>query len=92
MGATTGVNPGKRDYGAELREQIATWGEKLDVAMAKATANGLEGQRFLENVRAYQKDARHFESIHDLVRSFECLLWAWAWLEIGERVSLVRRA
>ncbi|MCS7129804.1 MAG: DUF357 domain-containing protein [Archaeoglobaceae archaeon] len=44
----------------------------------------MEGdKRFLDNIKAYASDAEFFLSRSDLIRAFECVIWAWAWLEIG---------
>jgi hypothetical protein len=40
------------------------------------------GRRLLENIEAYRKDSHHFRS-RSPVKSFECLIWAWALLEMG---------
>lgn len=76
-----------RDYETELRIETTKWGDRLARALKGATAAGPEGEAFLENIRAYQDDAEHFVSESDLVRAFECVVWAWAWLEIGARES-----
>ncbi|MDI9610506.1 MAG: DUF357 domain-containing protein [Archaeoglobaceae archaeon] len=50
----------------------------------KVRITQLEGdKRFLDNIKAYASDAEFFLLRADLVRAFECVIWAWAWLEIG---------
>ena len=44
----------------------------------------------LQNIRAYREDSKHFFSRGDLVKSFECLIWAWAILEIGEELEFLK--
>lgn len=79
----------ERDYGQELRAEIDTWGARLRAALVGARAVSPDGAGFLRNVRAYESDAAHFLGRGDLVRSFESLVWAWAWLEIGHGRGLL---
>jgi hypothetical protein len=46
----------------------------------------------LENARAYFSDSAHFLARSDLVRSFECLIWGWAFLEIGLQLGHLRES
>lgn len=71
------------DVGAQLTREIGVWRARLDEQLPKAEALTDRGRRFLENIHAYRADCDHFERAGDLVRSFECIVWAWAWLEIG---------
>ncbi len=44
----------------------------------------------LQNIKAYREDSRHFFKRGDLVKSFECLIWAWALLESGKELEHLR--
>lgn len=72
-----------------LRDQTDTWRDRLDRALDEATVAGERGDRFLENIRAYRSDCDHFEGEGDLVRAFEAIVWAWAWLEIGADIGAI---
>lgn len=50
---------------------------------------GDEGERFLSNIRAYLSDSCHFAEKGDLIRAFEAVVWAWAWIEIGLEVGIL---
>ena len=78
-----------RDFETELRLEITKWGDRLVRALTDAKAADGTGERFLDNIRAYQDDAEHFQGEGDLVRAFECVVWAWAWLEIGRDMGLL---
>ncbi len=80
-----------RDHGAELLEQTHIWRGRLRERLPDSHAMGKEGERMLTNIRSYDADSEHFEAIGDLVRAFECVLWAWAWLEIGWDLGQLRR-
>lgn len=52
-----------------------------------------EGEkRFVENIKAYISDCKYFLEKGDLIKAFECIVWAWAWLEIGMEIGVVRNA
>jgi hypothetical protein len=71
----------------ELRSETLKW-----IKRAEEVFSALEmiDQRFAENIKAYIKDSKYFLEKGDLVRAFECIIWAWAWIEIGEELGLVR--
>ncbi|MBS1263027.1 MAG: hypothetical protein MAG715_00194 [Methanonatronarchaeales archaeon] len=68
-----------------LREEAERWRKRLETEM-----EGLSGEdEFVENIEAYYADSKHFEERGMLVESFEALVWAWSWLEIGRRLGTV---
>jgi hypothetical protein len=67
----------------ELQAEIRKWGARLDERLQKVTPSDGTGERMIRNARAYREDSHHFLNSGDLVKSFECLIWAWAFLEIG---------
>lgn len=71
----------------ELREEIEKWSQKLKDALAAVEALDEKGEELLENARAYGEDQKHFLERGDLIRSFECLIWAWALLEVGRELG-----
>jgi hypothetical protein len=71
----------------ELRREIEKWTARLDERIPKTEPLDDPGGKLLENVRAYRKDSRHFSERGDLVKSFECLIWAWALLETGDTLG-----
>ncbi len=64
--------------------------EELVVRLQHLIPENTEGERFLENIKAYASDSDYFMKRKDYVRSFECVVWAWAWLEIGLEMNLLR--
>jgi hypothetical protein len=67
----------------ELESEIKKWTGKLDSALKSVRATDERGEKLLANIKAYREDSGHFAR-SDLVKSFECLVWAWALLEIGK--------
>jgi hypothetical protein len=75
---------------AELIKEIEKWSKKLDDSLANVHASDNRGTKMLENVRAYRNDSKHFFERGNLVKSFECLIWAWALLEVGKELEHLR--
>lgn len=69
----------------ELRKETKKWLERLEDRLKAIDGD----KRFVENILAYAKDCRYFLEKSDLIRAFECIVWAWAWLEIGLEVGKV---
>lgn len=72
---------------AELINEIKRWSKKLDDSLLGIHALDNHGAKMLENIHAYRKDSKHFSERSDLVKSFECLIWAWALLELGKELE-----
>jgi len=72
-----------KDLEEELRTEIEVWSKKLEEALKGVKSLDRRGEKLLENIKAYYQDSLHFRS-RSLVKSFECLVWAWALLEMGK--------
>lgn len=73
----------------DLRAETAKWLLRAEEAMEAVSARGAEGERFSANIEAYISDSRYFLGKGDLIRAFEAVIWAWAWIEIGRDVGLL---
>ena len=74
----------------KLREETLKFLEKI-----KPLVDGIEivderGNEMLTNMKAYIEDSKHFLKEGDMVRAFECSVWAWAILEICEDLDVFR--
>ena len=65
------------------------WLDRIKGRVGKVKANGKKGEEFLRNIHAYISDSEYFLKKGDLVRAFECVVWAWAWLEIGLDIGIL---
>jgi hypothetical protein len=74
----------------ELRAEIRKWTDRLDERIRKTDFLDAHGEEMLENIQAYREDSEHFSKCGDLVKSFECLVWAWALLETGTGLGHLR--
>jgi hypothetical protein len=72
---------------ADLVEEIEKWSKRLDGSLLNARPSNERGARMLQNIRAYCNDSKHFLERGDLIKSFECLIWAWALLEVGKELK-----
>ncbi len=75
-----------------LKEEIKKWMSRLEKNIDDAKALNQKGVEFLTNIKAYQSDSLHFYKKEDLIRSFEALIWAWAYIEIGRDVGILSKS
>ncbi len=69
----------------ELEKETKKWLGKI--TGVEITPISEKGEWLKENIEAYISDCRHFLEENDLVRAFECVIWAWAFLEIGKELG-----
>jgi hypothetical protein len=70
----------------ELLAEIEKWSKRLDSSLVCVLPLSEQGSKMLENIKAYREDSKHFLE-RDLIKSFECLIWAWAILEVGRETG-----
>lgn len=70
-----------------LTAEINKWSKKLDKSLSNVKPSDERGAKMLQNIGAYRNDSRHFFERGDLIKSFECLVWAWALLETGKELK-----
>lgn len=63
----------------DLLNETTKWQLKAESLFCQLSGD----ERFLENISAYLSDTNYFLEKKDLVRAFEAVIWAWAWMEIG---------
>jgi len=66
-----------------LKKETSKWMNKLENLNIKL--KNPKKHDFLTNIEAYKLDAHWFFENDDFVRAFEAIIWAWAWIEIGEK-------
>jgi hypothetical protein len=73
----------------DLKSETVKW-----LKRAEELFGTIEGdERFKENISAYLRDSKYFLDSGDLIRAFEAVIWAWAWMEIGlDMKVLIKRA
>jgi uncharacterized protein len=72
-----------------LEAETRKWLVKAEYLFAAVSGE----EHFRENISAYIRDSHYFLEKGDLIRAFEAVIWAWAWMEIGlERKILVRNS
>ncbi|MDI6903067.1 MAG: DUF357 domain-containing protein [Methanocellales archaeon] len=72
----------------ELKRETIKWKSKLEERL-----QGLQAQEgaeaFIRNITAYCSDVDHFLENDDLIRAFECVVYAWGMLKTLERLEVV---
>jgi len=71
----------------KLIAETEKWAKKIAESLSRTSPCGIGGNDFVNNIKAYVSDSGHFMKKRDYVRSFEAIIWAWAWLEIGKEID-----
>lgn len=71
----------------KLMKEIEKWTRKLDNRLPNLKAIDDSGEDLMENARAYRRDSEHFLKKNEPIKSYESLIWAWAFIEIGEELG-----
>jgi hypothetical protein len=71
------------------KEEIEKWLSKIKKELKIVKANDKKGKEFLVNINAYVNDCEHFLKKDEYVLSFESIIWAWSYLEIGKDLKLL---
>jgi hypothetical protein len=77
-----------QDIEAELRNETVKWLQRAEQLFGETIQRD---ERFAKNIAAYISDSHHFLDTGDLIRAFEAVIWAWAWMEIGQEMGLMSR-
>ncbi len=72
----------------DLQKEIDKWFPKVKHEFKKIKS--AQDRDFLKNIQAYIQDTEYFLEKNDLIKAFEALIWAWAWLEIGKRKKILK--
>jgi len=83
---TEGFSDGDARLGENLCHETAKWQEKAEALFSQLSGD----ERFRENISAYLSDSHYFMEQKDLIRAFEAVIWAWAWIEIGLDMGLLQ--
>jgi hypothetical protein len=75
-----------RDLETDLAGETLKWLGKAEILFDRISP---KDNRFAENIAAYLSDSRHFLDDGDLIRAFEAVIWAWAWMEIGKEIGVL---
>ncbi len=76
----------------ELRRETVKWLERIKERLGSVRAVNRKGEEFMRNIEAYVYDSEYFLEKNDLIRAFECVVWAWAWLEIGLDLGILEES
>ncbi len=71
----------------DLRAETLKWLERAEELFSKISGE----DSFMENISAYISDSKYFLEKGDLIRAFEAVIWAWAWMEIGLETKRLKK-
>ena len=73
----------------ELKKETEKWLERIKEERKKIVLSDTNKEDFIKNIDAYISDSEHFLQNNDLIRAFEAVIWAYAWLEIGKELKVI---
>lgn len=71
------------------RKEIEKWLNRIKKELKMIKTIDKKGKEFLDNINAYVNDCEHFLEKGEYILSFESVIWAWAYLEIGKELKLL---
>ena len=71
-----------------LKDEIEKWTHRAK-EKRKRIKISKEHEKLMVNIDAYISDSEHFLRKKDLIRSFESIIWAWAWIEILQELGII---
>ena len=74
----------------ELKQETEKWLQRIKSEREKITLIDKNKENFLNNIDSYVADSEHFLANGDLIRAFEAVIWAFAWMEIGKELGIIR--
>ena len=84
---TEELSDGEASLEESLRNETVKWQVKAEALFSQLSGD----ERFMENISAYLSDSHYFQEQKDLIRAFEAVIWAWAWMEIGLDTGLLQQ-
>jgi uncharacterized protein len=75
----------------DLLVETEKWLIKIKTERKKIVLADEKRATMLKNIDAYISDTDHFLKKNDLIRAFEAVVWAWAWIEILEQLDVIRK-
>lgn len=74
----------------QLADEIEKWTRKAKEKRKKIKLMDKSKENMIKNIDAYISDTEHFMKKGDLIRSFEAIVWAFAWIEILEELKIIK--
>jgi uncharacterized protein len=76
----------------ELEEETLKMLNKIETMVLRVETSDAKGEEMFTNMKAYISDSKHFLKTRDLIRAFECAVWAWAIMELCEELDVFKLA
>mgnify|MGYP000424446781 CR=1 FL=1 len=70
-------------------KEIRKWMERIEKIKFRVRNKNEKYTRYEKNINAYIKDSKYWLKKNELIKSFEALIWAWAWLEILKELDII---
>ncbi len=84
------VSSESSDIENRIRSETLKWLDKIKNTKIEEIEENRIAKEIKENIKAYIKDTEYFLGRNMLIEAFESIVWAWAWLEIGARLNILK--
>ncbi len=77
----------------DLHNETMKWLERAEQLIGEMVIDGIDSrnEHFMRNISAYISDSKYFLKEGDLIKAFESVVWAWAWIEIGLEMEILKK-
>ena len=73
----------------QLKQETKKWLSRIEKKMPKVRETA-KNKNYVQNIKAYISDCKHFMKQEKYILSFEAVVWAWAWLQILRELKLIK--
>jgi uncharacterized protein len=74
----------------KLTFETKKWLEKIKPVRDCIVMADESKKNFLDNIDAYISDSQYFLENGDYIEAFEAVIWAWAYIEIGKDIGILK--
>jgi len=74
----------------DIEKETSKWIKELRTKLEKLSVNDKKGEEMLDNIKAYISDYEYFIEKGDLIRGFECAVWATAIFDTCRKLGVFR--
>jgi len=74
----------------DIKKGTRKWIKELRTKLDKLSINDEKGEEMLDNIKAYISDSEYFIEKGDLIRGFECAVWATAIFDTCKKLGVLK--
>lgn len=74
----------------DIEKETRKWIRELRIKLGKVSVNDEKGEEMLDNIKAYIADYEYFIEKGDMIRGFECAVWATAIFDTCRKLGILK--